>query len=191
VDEACSLGQIGVRGHGVEEHFGLPGSIDVRTGTLAKALGTNGGYVACSAAIAQRLRFQRGASLSTSLSPLNAFIAWHGTQILQSEGAALTARLARNAAVWREELTSIGFRIGRSTTAIVPIMCDDDDGVAALFQQAIDRGIYALPVSWPWSARMHALRSTVTAVHDADRLREIAGRLASARDPGFRAGRSG
>lgn len=179
VDEACSLGQMGVSGRGIEEHFGLPGSIDVRTGTLAKALGTNGGYVACSSAIAQRLRFQRGASLSTSLSPLNAFIAWQGTAILRSEGAALTARLARNAAVWRAALTSIGFRIGRSSTAIVPIMCDDDDGVAELFQQAIDREIYALPVSWPWSTRMHALRSSVTAAHDADRLREIAGRFAS------------
>lgn len=181
VDEACSLGQMGVSGRGIEEHFGLPGSIDVRTGTLAKALGANGGYVACSAGIARRLRFQRGASLSTSLSPLNAFIAWQGTQILRSEGAALTARLARNAAVWREALTSIGFRIGRSTTAIVPIMCADDDGVAELFQQALDREIYALPVSWPWSTRIHALRSSVTAAHDADRLREIAGRFASAR----------
>ncbi|EOI6844093.1 aminotransferase class I/II-fold pyridoxal phosphate-dependent enzyme [Salmonella enterica] len=60
VDEACSLGLLGVDGTGVESHFGMPRVIDFRTGTLAKALASTGGYATCRTEDFMRLRFQRG-----------------------------------------------------------------------------------------------------------------------------------
>ncbi len=179
VDEACSLGQIGVDGSGVETHFGLQGSIDVRTGTLAKALGSTGGYATCHAEHASRLRFQRGASFSTSLSPLNAFIALQGAQLMRTEGRALKKRLDHNSAVWRDGLNALGFDTAQSSAAIVPIMCADPDAVASLFRRALELGVYALPVSRPWSRRVNALRTSVTAEHEPDRLREIITRFRS------------
>lgn len=179
VDESCSLGLLGVDGSGVENHFGLPGSIDIRTGTLAKALGSTGGYVTCRVADTARLRFHRAASFSTSLSPLNAFIALQGAQLLRLEGRVLKARLDRNAALWRDGLNTLGFDTARSSTAIVPILCADPADVAALFRRALDLGIYTLPVSPPWSRRVSGLRTSVTAAHTPDRLREIIGRFAA------------
>lgn len=179
VDESCSLGLLGVDGSGVESHFGLPGAIDIRTGTLAKALGSTGGYVTCRADDMARLRFHRGASFSTSLSALNAFIALQAAQLLKLEGRALKARLDGNASLWRDGLNALGFDTARSSTAIVPILCADPDAVAILFRRAVSLGVYALPVSPPWSRRVNALRTSVTAAHAPDRLRGIIGRFAA------------
>lgn len=183
VDEACSLGQLGADGRGVEAHFGLPGAIDVHTGSLAKALGSSGGYVACGADDAARLRFQRGASFSTSLSPLSAFVALQAAQRLRRRGRALKARLDRNIAVWREGWQALGYDTARDATAIVPLACARPDAVAALFRRALALGVYALPVSAPWSPRVNALRTSVTAAHDPERLREILARFAAPDPP--------
>lgn len=179
VDEACSLGQLGIDGSGVESHFGLPGSIDIRTGTLAKALASTGGYVTCRAEDLLRLRFQRGASFSTSLSPLNAFIALQGAKLLQKEGGVLKAQLDRNAGLWRDSLNALGFDTGRSSTAIIPIMCADAGAVRALFQRALELGVYTLPISSAWSKRVYAVRTSVTSAHAPDRLRDIITRFSA------------
>lgn len=178
VDEACSLGLLGSDGAGVESYFGMPGAIDIRTGTLAKALASGGGYVTCRHDDVMRLRFQRGASFSTSLSPLNACIALQSAKVLQQEGRALKARLDRNTTLWRESLNALGFDTGRSSTAIVPLLCSDPDAVAGLFRRALDAEVYALPLSPAWSKRVHALRTSVTSAHEPERLRDIAARLA-------------
>ncbi|EGI6181772.1 aminotransferase class I/II-fold pyridoxal phosphate-dependent enzyme [Salmonella enterica subsp. houtenae serovar 51:z4,z23:-] len=177
VDEACSLGLLGVDGTGVESHFGMPGAIDIRTATMGKALASTGGYVTCRTGDVMRLRFQRGASFSTSLSPLNAFISLQGAKLLLKEGKQLKLSLDRNTILWRESLNALGFDTGRSSTAIVPIMCADSKAVRALFLRALELGIYVLPVSPPWSKRVHAVRTSVTSAHEPDRLREIAARF--------------
>lgn len=179
VDEACALGQVGVDGHGVDAHFGMPGAIDVHTGSLGKALGSSGGYVACCADDAARLRFQRGASFSTSLSPLNAFVALQGTQLLRERERALKARLDRNITVWRKGWEALGYDFAHAPTAIVPLACARPEAVATLFRRALALGVYALPVSAPWSPRVNALRTSVTAAHDPERLRDILARFAA------------
>lgn len=183
VDEACALGQVGADGRGVDAHFGMPGAIDVHTGTLGKALGSSGGYVACSADDAARLRFQRGGSFSTSLSPLNAFAALQGALLLRERGRALKARLDRNIAVWRKGWEALGYDVAHTPTAIVPLACARPEAVAALFRRALAVGVYALPVSAPWSPRVNALRTSVTAAHDPERLRDILARFAAPDPP--------
>ncbi|HAK6771609.1 TPA: aminotransferase class I/II-fold pyridoxal phosphate-dependent enzyme [Salmonella enterica] len=177
VDEACSLGLLGVDGSGVETHFGLPGAVDIRTGTMAKALASTGGYVTCNSGDLMRLRFQRGASFSTSLSALNAFIALQSAKRLRQDGRALKVSLDRNVTLWREGLNALGFDTGRSSTAIVPILCADSGAAMALFQRSLDLGIYTLLISPLWSKQVHAVRTSVTSAHEPERLRNIVARF--------------
>jgi len=177
VDEACSIGQIGATGRGVEEHFGLPGAIDVRVGTFAKAMCTDGGYATCNESLAARLRFHRGATFSSALSPLQAFIAGEAMNILRTEGRALVSSLTRNAGIWRRCLTDAGLDIGASATAIVPIRFGDEQQLMWAYQQALSAGVYCLPAGRHWSRDICALRTSVTAAHDARQLEATAARL--------------
>ena len=177
VDEACSIGQLGRTGRGVEEYFDLPGSIDVRVGTLSKALCSDGGYAACDATFAGRLRFQRGATFSTAVSVLQAFIAGEAARILRLEGRHLISNLTRNAETWRRCLTAAGFKIGASATAIVPIHFADEHRLSQAYHQALSAGVYCLPTGRPWSTETCALRTSVTAAHDTQQLKDVAARL--------------
>lgn len=177
VDEACSVGQIGATGCGVEEHFNLPGAINVRVGTFAKAMCVDGGYAVCDEGVAGHLRFQRGATFSSALSPLQAFIAGETAGILRTEGRALVASLTRNAATWRRCLIDAALDIGASTTAIVPIRFGDEQQLTWAYQQALSADIYCLPVGRHWSRDVCALRTSVTAAHDTRQLEAAAARL--------------
>jgi len=177
VDEACSLGHIGATGRGVEEHFALPGSIDVRVGTLSKALCAGGGYVVGDARLVGRLRFQRGDTFSTALPVLQAFIAAEAAYILRIEGADLIAALTRNAEIWRSGLTDGGLNIGSSVTAIVPIYFADDEQLSLAFERSLSAGLYCLPLGRLWSAGTYALRTSVTVAHDPTELKKSAIRL--------------
>jgi 7-keto-8-aminopelargonate synthetase-like enzyme/non-ribosomal peptide synthetase component F len=177
VDEACSIGQVGAAGRGVEEHFGLPGVIDVRVGTLAKAMCADGGYAVCNEHLAAYLRFQRGAAFSSALSPLQAIIAAEAASILRHQGRALVSRLTHNAQTWRRCLTEAGLDIGASTTAIVPIHLGDEQELTRAYQRALSADVFCLPVGRPWSSDICALRTSVTAAHDAQQLEAVAARL--------------
>lgn len=177
VDDACAVGQIGRTGRGTAEHFGLPDAIDVTVGTLAKTLCASGGYVACDRETADRLRLKRGETFSTAIPPLQAFIAAEAARLLRTEGSSLTARLARNAAIWRDSLVTAGFDIGTSATAITPLRYEDEGRMRRAFLHALDVGVYCLPAGRAWSATGFALRTSVTAAHDPRRLGDIAARL--------------
>lgn len=155
----------------------MPGAIDIRTGTMAKALALTGGYVTRRSGDLMHLWFQRGASLSTSLSALNAFIALQSAKRLRQDGRALKVSLDRNVTLWREGLNALGFDTGRSSTAIVPILCADSGAAMALFQRALDLGIYTLLISPLRSKQMHAVRTSVTSAHEPERLRSIVARF--------------
>ncbi|GAA0712702.1 aminotransferase class I/II-fold pyridoxal phosphate-dependent enzyme [Dactylosporangium roseum] len=180
VDEASSLGQLGATGRGIEEHFGLPGVVDVRTGSLAKALAGSGGFVAGSAATAARLSGDRGATFTTSITPLDAFVAAETAQTLADEGAGLVGRLHRNRDRWRAALHAAGLDTGASASAVVPILAADDAEVARWCAAVLDAGALVLPMAGAWSARVRALRTTVTAAHDPATLDDLAHRIGAA-----------
>ncbi|MBF6328292.1 aminotransferase class I/II-fold pyridoxal phosphate-dependent enzyme [Nocardia transvalensis] len=177
LDEASSIGQLG-DGRGIEAHYELPGCVDVRIGSLGKALAAGGGFVACSGEFATRLRRHRGATFSTALSPLAAHLAADAVGLVLDDGPALTARLHTNRTIWAEALQAAGFDIGSSQSSIVPLYLPGADDTARWFHAALDAGIFALPLSGNWTGRPGGgLRTTVTAVHDPDALGEIADRL--------------
>lgn len=177
-DESCALGQVGPTGLGLEEHFDRRDSLDVRTGTLARGVAASGGYVACRAGLAARLREARRGRLLTPLSPLQAFIASEGVRLLRTEGRALKATLDRNADIWRNGLRAAGFDTGASSTGIMSITCPVPEECEAVWQRALEARVYVQPVrARSASPAFAALRSSVTAAHQPERLRVAAVRL--------------
>ncbi|MGI5170974.1 aminotransferase class I/II-fold pyridoxal phosphate-dependent enzyme [Spirillospora sp. CA-253888] len=177
VDEASSVGQIG-DGRGLEAHHAMPATIDVRVGSLGKALVGGGGFVAATAGFADRLR--RRGTYSTALSPPAAHLAADALDLLRDSGPALTARLHHNRTVWAGALTDAGLDVGASTTAIVPLLLPIEP--ARAFHAALDAGVLALPLDSEDPAR-RGLRTTVTAAHDPAHLADLAARLGRALRP--------
>ncbi|SEG84510.1 amino acid adenylation domain-containing protein [Actinacidiphila yanglinensis] len=180
VDEASSLGQIGPTGRGIEEHFGMTGCIDVRVGSLGKALASSGGFVTCGGRLAERLRGDRGAVFSTPISPIGAFVAAEAAATLLRDGAGLVGRLRRNGDRWREALHAEGFGTGASAAAIVPLGAGGDDAADRWFSAALDAGLLTVPLSGTWGTGIGALRTAVTAAHDPDGFPALARRLRAA-----------
>jgi len=177
VDEASSLGQLGASGRGIEEHYDMAGAIDVRTGSLAKAIPSSGGFAACARRIANGLRGKRAAAFSTGISPLQAFLAERAIHMLLRDGGMLVDRLRTNIACWRGGLQSMGFDIGRSMTAITRIAVQDEASVSRLFASFLEHGVYALPITSAWTTSAFGLRTTVTAAHGQSQLTSALERL--------------
>ncbi|WP_017593145.1 aminotransferase class I/II-fold pyridoxal phosphate-dependent enzyme [Nocardiopsis potens] len=181
VDEAGSLGQLGPTGRGVSEHFGgaEPGPV-VRTGTLAKALGSSGGYLAGPREVLGGLPARRGAVYSTGLAPVHAFMAHRAARSLLDDGAALAGRLQANARTWREALRGAGLDIGGAQAAIVPLVLPGPAEVEEAHAALLSAGIYGLPVASASPGAVNAVRTTVSAVHDRAALPGLAERVARA-----------
>jgi glycine C-acetyltransferase len=179
VDEAHSVGVLGRTGHGIEEHFQLPpDTIDIKTGTLSKAIPSAGGYVACSHAMWEFLCHQaRGYIYSASLPPPAAAAATAAFDVIEEEPERVT-RLHDLTTFFASRLNEIGFSCLSSTTAILPIICGEDHQAWKLARFCQKRGIYvqAIPhgVVPKGTAR---LRTAVTASHTREDLEYCVGVL--------------
>lgn len=172
VDEACSLGHIGSSGKGLEEYFNLPGAIDIRIGTLSKAVPSIGGYVAASTKYTVPISLQRGAIYSGALPILQAKIAVTALKIMHDNRSLIT-RLQNNARLWREGLRQIGFDVMQSSTAIVPIKTFDFATTKWMTQNLLKVHIYTFPVTYPWvEYGLERIRTTVTAAHTEEQIKQ-------------------
>ena len=189
VDEAHSLGVLGATGHGIEEHFGLPGVIGIKMGTLSKTIPSVGGYIAASADVVRVLRHaSRGYIFSAALPPAQAAAALAALDVIEREPERVRAVQA-NGARFRKGLQSAGFDTLVSETAVVPIVCGSDESAYALTRACQERGIFALPVVSPAVAsNLARIRATVTAAHTVD---EIDAGLKVFREAGRELGLSG
>ena len=170
VDEACSLGQLGADGSGVESYYNLPDTIDVRVGTLSKAIPSIGGYVATNKRIYDCLGFSRGKVFSGSVPPLQAKISTIALRLLRQDSN-LIKQLRSNVSIWREGLRSVGLDITEHDSAITAIKTLDDNHTKMLFQQFYAAGIYTFPAAFPWNEEGRSLiRTSVTALHTHDQI---------------------
>lgn len=167
VDEAHSLGVLGARGGGILEHFGLPAdAVDVKMGTMSKALSSTGGFVAGERDLVDHLRHHaRGHVFSGALPAPQAAAALAALEILQAEPERV-ACLRENAAFWREGLAAWGFRLTRTSTPIVPILMDSEQEAFETAMRLRRRGLFIIPIVYP-AVPVNAprLRTTVTASH--------------------------
>jgi len=168
VDEAHSLGVLGETGHGIEEHFGMEGAIDVQMGTLSKTIPSVGGYVAGKRELITYLKHAaRAFVFSAALPPAQVAAARASFEVIEDEPERISA-LRRNVGLFLNGLRARGFDTLNSETPIVPIICGADEQAYQMARLCQEEGIFVLPVVSPavpvGAAR---LRANVTAVHTA------------------------
>ncbi|WP_200262053.1 aminotransferase class I/II-fold pyridoxal phosphate-dependent enzyme [Streptomyces sp. HSG2] len=165
-DEAHALGVIGPTGLGIEEHFGNEVRVDVKLGTLSKAIPSMGGWVAGSTELIGHLRYAaRPFLFSAALAPASAAAALEALRVLRAEPE-LVARVQRHGARFRELVTAGGMRTGGSETAVVPLIVGGDEAAYDLATAARRLGAIGLPVVTPAVPRdLARLRIAVTARH--------------------------
>lgn len=171
VDDAHGEGVMGKGGRGIVDHFHLHGKVDVEIGTLSKAFGVVGGVVAGKAVVIDWLR-QRGRPFlfSSAVTAADAAACLAGLDILE-QSTELVDKLWENTRYFKQEMRSLGFDTGQSTTPITPIML----GEAALAQQfsreLFDEGVFAMAIGFPTVARGKArIRAMISAAHSRDDL---------------------
>ena len=167
VDEAHSVGVLGKTGRGIEEHFHMPGVIDVKMGTLSKTIPSVGGYVAGSKALIDLLRHASRAYLfSAALPPAQAGAAKAAFEVILDEPWRIE-KLRANAAQFIQGLQQRGFDTLQTETAIVPIICGSSEAAYTMTRFAQRRDVFALPVVSPAvPVGLARLRATVTAAHE-------------------------
>src|SRR5215210_9141913 len=167
IDEAHSVGVLGERGTGIEEHFGLGDVIDIKMGTLSKTIPSVGGYVAAKRDIITYLRHaSRAYIFSAALPPAQAAAANEAFKVILDEPWRVE-RLNLNTKQFIGGLKSMGFDTMLTETAIVPILCGEDDVAFAMTREAQHNDVFVLPVVSPAVPEgLARLRATVTAAHD-------------------------
>lgn len=181
IDEAHSLGVLGRTGHGIEEHFGLDGAIDIQMGTLSKTIPSVGGYVAGSKGLVNYLRHACRAYLfSAALPPAQAAAANEAFKVMLDEPWRIE-KLNRNTALFINGLRGAGFDTMLTTTAIVPVLCGSDERAYALTRAAQHRDVFVLPVVSPAVPDGQSrLRATITAAHEAPEIEHAMDVIATA-----------
>ncbi len=187
VDEAHGTGALGPGGRGALAEAGLEDQVDVIVGTLGKALGSYGAFVACDHKMARFLiNSARTFIFSTAPPPPAAAGALAALGLLQDR-ADRVRRLQSNAAVLRAELEAEGFELYGSRTQIIPLVIGDAEQTMRTCERALAQGVFAQgvrpPTVPPGTSR---LRLAVMASHREEELRAAARILAvAAREAGF------
>ena len=171
VDDAHASGVLGRDGRGSVDHFGLHGRVAIQVGTLSKAVGALGGYVAGSVALREILTQRaRPFLFSTSHPPAVVAACREAIKVMQEEPE-LLKRLWTNTRRFKSELGRLGFDTGRSETPITPVMMGDPETAMRFSDQLMGEGVFAQPVVYPTVALdLARIRTIVTAAHTDEQL---------------------
>jgi glycine C-acetyltransferase len=181
VDDAHASGVLGRNGRGTVDHFGLHGRVHIQVGTLSKAVGVLGGYVAGSQSLRDFLVHRaRPLLFSTSHPPAVVAACLAALDVLESEPQRIE-RLWENTRFFKAGLHDLGFSTGSSETPITPVMVGGEAEAAQLSDRLFAEGIFAQPIYFPMVARgLARIRTIVSAGHsrdDLERCLEAFGRL--------------
>ena len=171
VDDAHASGVLGRDGRGTVDHFDLHGRVAIQVGTLSKAVGALGGYVAGSLALREILtQRSRPFLFSTSHPPAVVAACRAAIRVMQEEPG-LHTRLWDNTRYFKGELARLGFDTGRSETPITPVMMGDPETAMRFSDRLMGEGVFAQPVVFPTVALDQArIRTIVTAAHAHEQL---------------------
>ena len=171
VDDAHASGVLGRNGRGSVDHFGLHGRVAIQVGTLSKAVGSLGGYVAASRVVRDILtQRSRPFLFSTSHPPAVVAACRAAIRVLLDEPE-LIDRLWANTRRFKAGLTLLGFDTGVSETPITPVMMGDPRMAGRFSDRLLSEGVFAQPVVFPTVALDKArIRTIVTAAHSDEQL---------------------
>lgn len=174
VDEAHATGVFGPKGRGVAEQLGVEGRIAVRVGTLSKALGCVGGFVAGSRLLVEWLvNRARPYVFSTAFPPANAAGAMVALEIVQQEPERRHDLLSR-AADLRSQLAEQGWDIGRSASQIIPVVVGEAERAVAMAGALRERGLLVPAIRPPTVPEGEAcLRISLTYGHTAEMIERL------------------
>lgn len=172
VDDAHGEGVLGRGGRGITDHFGLHGEVDVEVGTLSKAFGVVGGYVAGSVELCEYLR-QKGRPFlfSSAVTPADVAACIAAVDImLQSEER--VKKLWENACYFQNGLKSLGFNTGKTQTPITPVILGEAPLAQQFSRRLFEEGIFVQAIGYPLvpqgAARVRVMISAVHSKEDLD-----------------------
>jgi glycine C-acetyltransferase len=171
VDDAHASGVFGRNGRGTIDHFNLHGRVDIQVGTLSKAIGALGGYVAGSRALIEFLYHRaRPFLFSTSHPPAVAAACIAAVDVLLEEPQ-LIDRLWANTTFFKAGLKALGFNTGVSESPITPVIAGDGALAMKLSDRLFEEGVFAQGMAFPTVPRGKArVRTIVTATHTREDL---------------------
>lgn len=172
VDDAHGSGVLG-EGAGTVKHFGLQKKVDFQIGTLSKAIGVVGGYVAGKKNLIDWLKVaSRPFLFSTAVTPADAAASAKAIETLM-ESNALVDKLWENGDYLKAELKKLGFDIGNSETPITPVMIGDEKKTQEFSKRLYESGVYAKSIVFPTVPRSTGrVRNMPTAAHTKEMLDE-------------------
>ena len=171
VDDAHASGVFGSNGRGTVDHFGVHGRVDIQVGTLSKAIGALGGYVAGSRDLIDFLHHRaRPFLFSTSHPPSVTATCLAAIDLLMAEPQIID-RLWENTRFFKAGLSALGFDTGASESPITPVIVGDGARAMELSDGLFAQGVFAQGIAFPTVARDKArVRTIVTATHTRDDL---------------------
>jgi glycine C-acetyltransferase len=173
VDDAHASGVLGAGGAGTVDHFGLHGRVDVQVGTLSKAIGVLGGFIAGPHELIEWLQNRgRPYLFSTSAPPAAVAACIEALDIIADEPERID-RLWSNTRSFKAGLHDLGFDTGASETPITPVITGDEERTQAFANRLFDEGVFCPAIVFPTVGKGAArVRTIVTADHTADDLAE-------------------
>lgn len=175
VDEAHSCGTIGATGRGVTEYFNLAQSdIDFRIGTLGKAFGAEGGYIAAKSYIIELLKHSANPFIFSTSLPASVMAGATKAFELVEKNSERVTRLQNISNRFRTQLKELGFNVGFSNSQIVPIIVEDEQKLIAAHHQLKDRGFLVNIVTFPAvPLGQSRLRFSLSSAHTDEQLESI------------------
>ncbi|MEA1870834.1 MAG: glycine C-acetyltransferase [Candidatus Bipolaricaulota bacterium] len=171
VDDAHGEGVLGSHGRGIVDHFGLHGRVDIEAGTMSKAFGVMGGYIAGSADIVEYLRQRaRPFLFSSAATPPNVAACIAAIDILQQTDEPVK-KLWENARYFKENMVALGFDTGVSETPITPVMLGEAKTAWDFSKRLFSEGVFGTAIAFPTVPRGKArIRVMLSAAHSKDDL---------------------
>ncbi|WP_284140203.1 glycine C-acetyltransferase [Virgibacillus sp. LDC-1] len=172
VDDAHGSGVTG-KGAGTVKHFGLQDKVDFQMGTLSKAIGVIGGYVAGKSNLIDWLKVRsRPFLFSTAVSPADAAASRKAIELLM-ESTELHDKLWENGRYLKEGLKKLGFDIGESETPITPCIIGEEKAAQEFSKRLFEEGVYAKSIVFPTVPQgTGRVRNMPTAAHTKEMLDE-------------------
>ena len=171
VDDAHASGVFGKNGRGTIDHFGMHGRVDIQVGTLSKAVGVLGGYVAGNANLIEFLYHRARPFLFSTSHPPSVVMACIAALDVLMDEPEIIERLWDNTRFFKEGLHRLGFNTGLSESPITPVIAGEGAKAMLLSDKLFGRGVFAQGIAFPTVARDKArVRTIVTATHTREDL---------------------